>query len=178
MQEIHCKLSDCRMTGDNWMKHFIGKLLQISHLQWLYRNLTLHDKKRGYLRLQRRKEILKEVDHLLDMNTDDIPKESQYLLELDFTPLYSASFEKQSYWVLSMKAARRAGRCANHQAKSKGASHRRRQAKACNKRAVYDFSKDLALMNHKLRLGPQPCRRPHHSSTDTLNPSNKRQKPD
>jgi hypothetical protein len=178
IQEIHCKLSDCRMTGDDWMKHFIGKLLQISHLQWLYRNFTLHDKKRGYLRLQRRKEILKEVDHLLDMNTDDIPKESQYLLELDFTPLYSASFEKQSYWVLAMKAARRAGRRANHQAKSKGASHQRRQAKACNERAVYDFSRDLALMNHELRLGPQPRRRPHHSSTDTLNPSNKRQKPD
>ncbi len=27
IQEIHCKLSDCRMTGDDWMKHFIGKLL-------------------------------------------------------------------------------------------------------------------------------------------------------
>ncbi len=51
MQEIHCKLSVCQMTGDDWMKHFIGKLLQISHSQWLYRNLTLHDKKRGYLRL-------------------------------------------------------------------------------------------------------------------------------
>ena len=167
-------MSDCRMTGEDWMKHFIGKLLQISHSQWLYRNFTLHDKTRGYLRLQRRKEILKEVDRLLDTNPDDIPKESQYLLELDFTSLYSATFEKQSYWVLAMKAARRAGHRANHQAKSKGASHRRRKARTRNKQAVYDFSRDLALMNHELRLGPQPRRRPHHSSTDTLNPSNKR----
>ncbi len=166
------------MTGDNWMKHFIGRLLRISHLQWLYRNFTLHDKTRGYLRLQRQKEALKEVDRLLDTNPDDIPKESQYLIGLDFTSLYSASFEKQSYWVLAMKATRRAGRQANHQAKSKGASHRRRQAKSCNQRAVYDFSRDLALMNHELRLGPQPHRRPHHSSSDTLNPLNKRRKPD
>jgi hypothetical protein len=178
IQEIHCKVSDCQITGDNWMKHFIGRLLRISHLEWLYRNFTLHDKTRGYLRLQRRKEVLKEVDQLLDTNPDDIPKESQYLMELDFTSLYSASFEKQSYWVLAMKAARRAGRRANHQAKSKGASHRRRQAKACNQRAVYDFCRDLALMNHELRLGPQPCRRPHHSSSDILNPLNKRRKPD
>ena len=49
IQEIHCKLSDCRMTGEDWMKHFIGKLLQISHSQWLYCNFTLHDKTRGYL---------------------------------------------------------------------------------------------------------------------------------
>jgi hypothetical protein len=123
IQEIHCELSDCQMTGDDWMKHFIGRLLRISHLQWLYRNFTLHNKMRGYLRLQRRMEVLKEVDQLLDTNPDDIPKESQYLLELDFTSLYSSSFERQSYWVLVMKAARRAGRHANHQAKLKGASH-------------------------------------------------------
>ncbi len=49
IQDIHCKLSDFHMTGVGWMKHFIGKLLQISHLQWLYHNFTLHDKTRGYL---------------------------------------------------------------------------------------------------------------------------------
>ncbi len=97
IQEIHCKLSDCQMTGDDWMKHFIGRLLRISHSQWLYRNFTLHDKTRGYLRLQCQKEVLKEVDRLLDTNPDNIPKESQYLLELDFTSLYSSSFERQSY---------------------------------------------------------------------------------
>ncbi len=171
-------MSDCQMTGDDWMKHFIGRLLRISYSQWLYRNFTLHNKMRGYLRLQRQKEVLKEVDQLLDTNPDDIPKESQYLMELDFTSLYSASFEKQSYWVLAMKAAQRVGRQADHQEKSKGASHQRRQAKARNQRAVYDFSRDLALMNHELRLGPQPRRRPHHSSSDTLNSSNKRRKPD
>jgi hypothetical protein len=49
IQDIHCKLSDCRMTGADWMKHFIGKLLQTFHSQWLYRNFTLHDRTRGYL---------------------------------------------------------------------------------------------------------------------------------
>jgi hypothetical protein len=105
IQEIHCKLSSCQMTSDDWMKHFIGRLLLISHLQWLYHNFTLHNKSRGYLRLQRQKEAIKEVDRLLDTNPDDIPQESQYLLELDFTSLYNSSFERQSYWVLAMKAA-------------------------------------------------------------------------
>jgi hypothetical protein len=105
------------------MKHFIGRLLLISHLQWLYRNFTLHDKSRGYLCLQRQKEVLKEVDQLLDTNPDNIPQESQYLLELDFTFLYNFSFERQSYWVLAKKASQRAGRHANHQAKLRGASH-------------------------------------------------------
>jgi hypothetical protein len=128
------------MTSNDWIKHFIGRLLLISHSQWLYRNFTLHDKSRGYLRLQSRREVLKEVDRLMDTNPDDIPQGSQYLLELDFTSLYNSSFERQSYWVLAMKAARQAGRRTDHIAKSRGASHRRRQAKAHKPRTVYDFS--------------------------------------
>ena len=118
------------MTGDNWMKHFIAKLLQVLHSQWLYQNFTLHEKTRGYLRLQHRKEVLKEVDHLMDTNPDEIPQGSQYLLEMDFTSLYNASFERQSYWVLAMKAAWQARCCAEHNSKSRGASHRWRQANA------------------------------------------------
>jgi hypothetical protein len=97
IQEIHCKLSSCRMTSNDWMKHFIGRLLLISHSQWLYRNFTLHDTLRGYLRLQHRKEVLKLVNRLMDTNPDDILQGSQYLLELDFTSLYNSSFERQSY---------------------------------------------------------------------------------
>jgi hypothetical protein len=70
IQEIHCTLSSCRMTGDDWMKHFIEKLLKVLHSQWLYWNFTLLDKTRGYLHLQRRKEVLKEVDCLMDMNLE------------------------------------------------------------------------------------------------------------
>ncbi len=123
-QEIHCILSLCCMTGDDWMKHFIANLIQVLHSQWLYRNFTLHNKSRGYLRLQRRQEVLKEVDCLMDTKPDEIPQGSQYLLDMDFTSLYNASFERQSYWVLVMKAARRAGRRAKHNSKSRGASHR------------------------------------------------------
>jgi hypothetical protein len=129
-QEIHCTLSLCCMTGNDWMKHFIENLIQVLHSQWLYRNFTLHNKTRGYLHLQHRKEVLKEVDCLMDTNLDEIPQGSQYLLEMDFTSLFNASFEQQSYWVLAMKAVRRAGCHAEHNSKSRGASQCWRQAKA------------------------------------------------
>jgi hypothetical protein len=158
IQEIHCKLSSCRMTSNNWMKHFIGRLLLESHSQWLYHNFTLHDKLRGYLCLQQWKEVLKEEDRLMETNPDDIPQGSQYLLELDFTSLYNSSLERQSYWVLAMKATQRAGHCANQIAKSRGASHQQRQAKAHKPCAVYNFNRDLALMNHELQLDPQSRR--------------------
>jgi hypothetical protein len=142
IQEIHCTLSSCCMTGNDWMKHFIANLIQVSHSQWLYRNFILHNKTRGYLRLQHKKEVLKELDHLMDTNLDEIPQGSQYLLEMDFTSLYNASFERQSYWVLAMKVARQAGRRAKHNSKLRGASHCQRQAKACKPCIVYDFSRE------------------------------------
>jgi hypothetical protein len=91
------------------MKGFVSHLVQLSHSQWIFCNFTLHDKQRGYLRLQWRKEVLQEVEQLLDTPPDELPQDSQYLLELDYSTLYNALFECQSYWVLAMKAARCAG---------------------------------------------------------------------
>jgi hypothetical protein len=39
IQDIHCALSSCRMTGEDWMKAFVLHLIQISHSQWIFQNL-------------------------------------------------------------------------------------------------------------------------------------------
>jgi hypothetical protein len=109
IQHIHCTLSPCRTTGSDWMKAMASHLMQASHCQWIFRNFTLYDKQRGYLRLQHCKDLLRDLDKLIDTPSDDIPEESRYLLELDYSELYNAPLEQQSYWVLAMKAARRAG---------------------------------------------------------------------
>jgi hypothetical protein len=87
------------------MKAFISLLIQISHSQWIFRNYTLHDKQRGYLRLQLHSEVIREIHELLETAPSDVPPESQYLLELDHSTLYNASYEDQAYWVLALKAA-------------------------------------------------------------------------
>jgi hypothetical protein len=43
IQDIHCASSSCRMTGEDWMKAFVLHLIQISHLQWIFCNFTLHN---------------------------------------------------------------------------------------------------------------------------------------
>jgi hypothetical protein len=95
--------------GTDWMKSLATHLIHISHSQWILRNFTLHNKQCRYLRLQQRRDLLREVNSLLDTPPDEVPEESRYLLELEFLTLYNATFEHQSYWVLAMKAARRAG---------------------------------------------------------------------
>ena len=111
------------------MKHFISHILQITHLKWIFRNITLHDKVIGTLRLKERKEVLKEVGQLIATDPADVPMESRFLLEIDFDSLYHTSFEKQTYWVRAIKAARRAGRRNAAMQSHRGAGVRRRAAK-------------------------------------------------
>jgi hypothetical protein len=126
IQDIHCALSSCRMTGEDWMKAFVLHLIQISHSQWIFCNSTLHDKQRGYLSLLKRATVLKEVDWLLDTAPEDIPAGSQYLLELDYSALFKASLERQSYWVLAMKATCHAGKQDATASKRRGRSQRKK----------------------------------------------------
>jgi hypothetical protein len=98
MQHIHCAPPpSCQLTRDDWMKAFVSQLIQISHSQWIYWNYTLHDKKGGSIHLRACSEVLQELHKLLDTAPADIPKESQYLLELDHSTLCNASSERQAY---------------------------------------------------------------------------------
>jgi hypothetical protein len=109
IQQLHCSLQPCRITGPDWMKAMSSHLIQILHSQWIFWNFTLRDKQRGYLWLTQRRELLREVHSLLNTLPEDIPIESRYVLELNYSTLYNGSFECQAYWTLAMKAACRAG---------------------------------------------------------------------
>jgi hypothetical protein len=150
IQDIHCTLSSCRMTGEDWMKAFVLHLIQISHSQWIFQNFTLHNKQRGCLSLLTSATVLKEVDWLLDMAPEDIPAGSQYLLELDYSTLYNASLERQSYCVLAMKAARHAGKWDARLSKRRGRSQRKMRAKLSTQKPKYDFSREEAQLQQEL----------------------------
>ena len=68
-------------TLSTWSRQLILQILQILHAQWVFHNISLRDNTTGYLRLQQRKEVLGEVDHLSQLDPKDIPDRSHYLLE-------------------------------------------------------------------------------------------------
>ena len=98
------------LNGDDWMKQFISRILRITHSQWIYRNLTLHDQARGHLRLKQRLDVLEQIEELMDMDPRDIPEDSKFLLEFDFDRLRTSDLENQQYWVFAVQAARKAGK--------------------------------------------------------------------
>ncbi len=87
---------------------------------------------------------------MLDTAPEDIPAGSQYLLELDYSALFNASLERQSYWVLAMKSARRAGKRDATASKRRGRSQRKLRTKESTQKLRYDFSRDEAQQQHEL----------------------------
>jgi hypothetical protein len=106
LQDAHCILASTNTNGKDWMKQFIQQQVEISHVQWLYRNFTLHHYAKGYLCQRTANEISREVKLLADTRPLDILQESRYLLELPQRPLHSSLPVHSTYWVLAMKAVK------------------------------------------------------------------------
>ncbi len=108
--------------------------------QWIFRNYTLHNKQQDYLCLRLRSEVLRKIHELLETSPSEVPPESQYLLELDHSAMYKASYEEHAHWVLALKAARRANRRAITTQRARGRSQRLRLAATRKTRIRYNFS--------------------------------------
>jgi hypothetical protein len=98
------------LNVDDWMAPFIGKLLHLTHGQWIYRNISKYHDKLGSIRKTERRKLLLEIDCLIHVLPEDVPEESKFLLEVDFARLRKGKLTTQHYWVHAVKAAVVAGR--------------------------------------------------------------------
>jgi hypothetical protein len=57
IQHYHLALSGSYLNGSDWTKSLISKLLHITHSQWIFQNLTLHDKLCRYLHKEKVEDI-------------------------------------------------------------------------------------------------------------------------
>jgi ADP-glucose pyrophosphorylase len=101
-------MTNNRLNGTDWTKQLISRILQITHSQWIYRNISLHDKSNGYLRNKTAEELAEEIHRLAELQPEDVPTESKFLLEIDSGKLIKEHVETQAYWVIAVKAARKA----------------------------------------------------------------------
>ena len=109
LQQLHLRSTPCRINADDWCKQFIARLIKISHTQWVFRNLTLHDAQFGHLAMLRRAELARELEGLQALDPQDVPPESAFLLDFDPADLAESDISKQEQWILAMQAARKAG---------------------------------------------------------------------
>mmetsp|Transcript_28742 Transcript_28742/g.61287 ORF Transcript_28742/g.61287 Transcript_28742/m.61287 type:complete len:130 (-) Transcript_28742:320-709(-) len=109
---------------------------------------------------EREAKCFNEIEKPLDIDPANIPAERKFLLEMDFDGLYRSSFEKQSYWVVAMKAAyTRAEQRKASVRRRQRASTRRRSAKQCRIRPTLDNGAMMQQIREDQGLSPPTTRR-------------------
>ncbi len=73
--------------------------------QWIFRNFSLHDNRHGYLLKKKADEIAVELESLAGITPEDVPAESRFFLEINFSNLNNSNVEMQQYWILAINAA-------------------------------------------------------------------------
>ncbi len=105
IQRVHLLLSGNYLNGADWTSQFINKILQLTQLQWIHRNISLYDKCQGYLRNKQLEDLLWEISDLSDLSPNDVPESCRFLLEMNLTNLALSRLETQQYWTLAVNAA-------------------------------------------------------------------------
>ncbi len=68
---------------DRWATGLVVRLLEITHGQWLYRNVIVHDPTSGRLAVTRKEEIAERIEAELAAGGSGLLEEDLYLLEVN-----------------------------------------------------------------------------------------------
>jgi hypothetical protein len=91
-----------------WGVGLVTKLLEVTHGQWLYRNVHVHDMSTGDLVTRRKEELRRHLEEQIALGGEGLAEEDQYLLEINLDELETTLGEEQTYWLLALRAARAA----------------------------------------------------------------------
>lgn len=110
VQSVYLLQHHSTSTVSKWLSGLITQLLQVTHCQWIYRCVLVHDRSTGTLISAHKEEMLKEIEHQLDLGEGGLAEEDKFLLECNFDELVTTNGEHQEYWILAVQAAREACR--------------------------------------------------------------------
>ena len=102
--------SNLAPSAARWITGLITQLLQVTHTQWIYRCVLVHDQATGTLISAHKEELLKEIERQLSLGPEGLNEQDRFLLECNFDDLANSSGKNQAYWLLAIIAAHEASR--------------------------------------------------------------------
>ena len=72
----------------------------------MYRNVVVHDRTAGDLVTRRKEEIRDALEEQMELGEEGLAEEDRFLLEINLDELDNSTGEDQTYWLLSLQAAR------------------------------------------------------------------------
>ena len=76
------------------------------HVQWLYRNVIVHNDVGSLKAAQRKQELQAEIRRQIEQGGERLDEQDRYLLEINLEDLEHLSGEDQHYCMISIQAAR------------------------------------------------------------------------
>jgi hypothetical protein len=108
IQELHFQLHKLHRLLDSWATDFVTQLLQITHAQWNYQCLLVHNCTSGMLINIHKTELLEEIANHHSLGAKNLMEYDKYLLGCNLMDLATTNGEQKEYWLLAIKAAREA----------------------------------------------------------------------
>ncbi len=108
IQEAYSLIEETRMSVSSWSTGLILKLLEITHGQWLYQNVQVHDTVAGTRVTVQKEQIQREIEHQMELGVSGLLQEDKYLMEINLENMETTSGERQEYWLLAITAGREA----------------------------------------------------------------------
>ena len=110
IQSSHSSVTGLRCNTANWGRDLVTRLLEVTNGQWLYPNVLVYDRISGTLATQRKEELQMEIKRQQELGTEGMLEEDCYLADCNLGDLEETSGTMETYWLISIQAAREAGR--------------------------------------------------------------------
>jgi hypothetical protein len=109
IQESHLRFCMPYPLAEKGAAVLITQLLQVTHAQWIYWCLLVHDRTSSTLLINLHKtKFLEEIANQLSMEAENSMEDNKYLLECNLLDLATTNGEQREYWLLAIKATRMA----------------------------------------------------------------------
>ena len=89
-----------------WAQQLVIRLLEVTHGQWIYRNIQVHDEYQGTLRTQEKEVMQREIEEEMGLGFEGVLDIDRSLATVTLEDLESGGGDRQEYWLLAVKAAR------------------------------------------------------------------------
>ncbi len=152
IQSTHFHTTGKSSCATQWIVGLITHLLQITHTQWIYRCVLVHDRNTGVLILTHKAKLLKEIEHQLALGPEELAEEDQFLLKYNLSKIASTTGELQGYWLLGIQVAREAS-CLCMEARDK--SHSRPQKRQRRAYSLHNATSTSAYAHHRYAVVEQ-----------------------
>jgi hypothetical protein len=106
VQSVYLLQHQSARPVSKWLSGLITQLLQVTHCQWIYRCVLIHDRSTGTLVLAHKEELMKEIEYQLELGEEGLAEDDKFLLGCIFDELATTNSKHQEYWILGIQAAR------------------------------------------------------------------------